>query len=63
MLMRVDLEQIIGLTAGSSAVLECVGTQSSWTTAIAVARELAAFVWDIGRLGMACAIPTPQASA
>ena len=38
------IEQIIGLTAGSSAVLECVGTQSSWTTAIAVAR-------DGGRIG------------
>jgi transposase len=30
---------------------------------IAVARELAAFIWDIGRLGMACAGSTPQRNA
>lgn len=38
------VEQIIGLTGGPSAVLECVGTQTSWTTAVAVAR-------DGGRIG------------
>jgi threonine dehydrogenase-like Zn-dependent dehydrogenase len=38
------VEQVIGLTGGRNAVLECVGTQSSWTTAIAVAR-------DGGRIG------------
>jgi transposase len=30
---------------------------------IAVARELAGFIWDIGRLGMACANSTPQGGA
>jgi transposase len=31
--------------------------------AIAVARELAGFIWDIGRLGMAQASPTPRRTA
>jgi transposase len=31
--------------------------------AIAVARELAGFIWDIGRLGMAQASPTPEQTA
>jgi transposase len=31
--------------------------------AIAVARELAGFIWDIGRLGMAQASPAPESTA
>lgn len=38
------VEAVIGMTGGASAVLECVGTQSSWATAVAVAR-------DGGRIG------------
>ncbi len=38
------VEEIIGSTGGPSIVLECVGTKTSWTTAIAVAR-------DGGRIG------------
>lgn len=38
------VEDVIARTGGSRAVLECVGSQSSWTTAIAVAR-------DGGRIG------------
>ena len=37
-------EHAIGRTGGTSTVLECVGTQTSWTTAVAVAR-------DGGRIG------------
>jgi threonine dehydrogenase-like Zn-dependent dehydrogenase len=38
------IEDVIARTGGSRTVLECVGSQSSWTTAIAVAR-------DGGRIG------------
>ena len=33
------LEQVITLTGGAHAVLECVGAQASWDTSIAVARD------------------------
>ena len=38
------VEAVIAMTGGAGCVLECVGTQSSWTTAVAVAR-------DGGRIG------------
>ena len=38
------VEAVIAMTGGAGCVLECVGSQSSWTTAIAVAR-------DGGRIG------------
>lgn len=33
------VEDVIARTGGSRTVLECVGSQSSWTTAVAVARD------------------------
>ena len=33
------VEEVISATAGASSVLECVGAQSSWSTAVAVARD------------------------
>ncbi|MEP6852144.1 MAG: zinc-binding dehydrogenase [bacterium] len=38
------VEKVIAATGGAQCVLECVGTQSSWATAVAVAR-------DGGRIG------------
>lgn len=38
------VEKVMGATGGAQCVLECVGTQSSWATAVAVAR-------DGGRIG------------
>ena len=38
------VEQIMGITGGAQCVLECVGAQSSWAIAVAVAR-------DGGRIG------------